>query len=530
MNIKIKSLLVTLLVGSLYYYFYLPPINLTSYSFYVFVAILVITFTIINTTASTVKLVRDRKMPKNFAFEGVSGVAIIAIFIVGITLINIVLSPLFTAKSYSKRIEVSVDNDFITDIARIDSNKLPVIDKDSSIRLGDRVMGRMTDLVSQFSVSNLYTQISYNDKIVRVTPLEYSDIFKVFTNGKNGIEGYITVNSVTGESDLVRLKKGLKYMDSAILNKDINRKLRFIYPTKVFGQKNFELDEEGNPFWIVPTLSYTGINIRTEVEGVVILNPITGTSEYYSVNKVPEWVDHVYPANLIIEQVNNWGTYKGGFLNSLFGQKEVVVTTEGYNYTILDNDVYLYTGVTSVLADESNIGFIMSNLRTKETKFYSVPGAEEFSAMRSAEGQVQQMNYRATFPLLVNLNNKPTYFISLKDNAGLVKMFSFVDVADYQKVVVTDSSKGIDEAIKNYIGSDSVIIDEELEYKDITIRSISMALIDGNSYYYIKDSENLNYKISLKVNESIIPFLKPDDKIKVGFIKISNLTEIIEIK
>src|SRR5574344_2672981 len=147
------------------------------------------------------------------------------------------------------------------------------------------------------------------------------------------------------------------------------------------------------------------------------------------------------------------GEYKNGFINSLFGQKGIVQTTDGYNYTIQNDDVYLYTGITSINSDESNIGFVLTNLRTKETKFYAVPGAEEYSAMDSAKGQVQQMSYTATFPLLINLNNKPTYLISLKDNAGLVKLYAFVDVADYQKVVATDASKGITEAAKLYSNS-----------------------------------------------------------------------------
>jgi hypothetical protein len=179
-------------------------------------------------------------------------------------------------------------------------------------------------------------------------------------------------------------------------------------------------------------MKYVGIGLIRDVDGVVILDPITGKSNYYDVKDVPTWVDHVYDASLIIEQADDWGKYSNGFWNSIFGQKDVVATTEGYNYLAMKDDIYLYTGITSVLADESNLGFILTNLRTKETKFYSVPGAEEFSAMASAEGQVQQMKYNASFPLLINLNNKPTYLMSLKDNAGLVKMYAFVDVADYQ--------------------------------------------------------------------------------------------------
>lgn len=524
------SLLITLLFGFIYFYLVLPPINITSGAFYAFLIFLLMIFTVSNNIESILSYLKDGIVPRGIVKKNITAVIVFVSISALVFLVNFVLSPFFISNTYSKRIEVDSTRVFTEDVMEVESNKLPVIDKDSTIRLGDRVMGQISDLVSQFSVSDIYTQINYQNEIIRVTPLEYSDIFKLLANYKKGIEGYITVNSVTGAANLVRLSDGLKYMDSAILGKDLNRKLRFAYPTKIFGEKSFELDEEGNPYWIIPTIKHLGIDNLKEIEGVVILNPITGESNYYDVKEVPSWVDHVYPASLILEQVNNWGTYKNGFFNSLFGQKEVVVTTEGYNYTILNDDVYLYTGITSVIADESNIGFIMTNLRTKETSFYQVPGAEEFSAMSSAKGQVQEKNYIPTFPLLVNINNKPTYFISLKDNAGLVKMYSFVDVEDYQRVVVTESSKGIDAAIKNYIGNDPVNTDKELIYKDIIINQITSAIIDNNTYYYIKDENNNNYKVALTTNESILPFLKEQNSVNIGYISKGDLTLILEVK
>jgi hypothetical protein len=293
--------------------------------------------------------------------------------------------------------------------------------------------------------------INYNDEIMRVTPLEYHGFIKWLTNRKNGIKAYITVNSTTGSAKLIKMKKGMKYAPSAYFNENLYRKIQMSYPTKNIESINFEIDNEGNPYWTASVVKYVGVGLRRDVVGLIIFNPITGKSKYYDVDKVPTWVDHVYEADLILEQVADWGAYKNGFWNTIFGQKEVVATTTGYNYLAQDDDIYLYTGITSVIADESNIGFILTNLRTKATKYYSVAGAEEYSAMDSAEGQVQQMKYKSTFPLLINLNGKPTYLVSLKDNAGLVKMYAFVDVLDYQKVVATDASKGIEKAAEAYL-------------------------------------------------------------------------------
>ena len=262
------------------------------------------------------------------------------------------------------------------------------------------------------------------------------------------------------------------------------------------------------------------ISVFAQTRGTLLkesFDPITGESKKYVNDEIPTWVDVAYSSKLIIEQVDDWGKYKNGFLNSLFGQKEVVMTTDGYNYLAMNDDVYLYTGITSVLTDESNIGFIITNLRTKETKYYDVPGAEEYSAMESAKGQVQQMNYTSTFPLLVNLNNRPTYLISLKDNAGLVKMYAFVDVEDYQKVVVTDSSLGIEEAARSYLANVDLKSDgKELE-KKIIISSITNASIDGNTYYYITDKDNQKYKVSIKTSDTL-PFVKVNDEITIVYI------------
>lgn len=526
---KNKYLIVSVLeivIVAIAYYFMLPPINIHAISFWVFVigAILLYAAMILVATSYT-KVSYSTKiiLPKPCSILLTTVVIIIA----SILLVNIVCSPLFNAKSYSKRIKIDETGNFLEDIEPVNFNSLPLLDRKSSEKLGDRVMGQMSELVSQFYVSDQYTQINYNNEIIRVTPLEYADLIKWITNRKSGVKGYITVNSVTGATNLVKLDKGMKYMPSAYFNENLYRKLRFAYPTAVFGNAKFEIDNEGNPYFIVPTYSFTAVNLKTKVNGVIIFDPITGKSKKYKLDKIPTWVDNAYDANLIIEQVDDWGNYKKGFFNSIFGQKNVVNTTEGYNYLAMHDDIYLYTGITSVLSDESNLGFILSNMRTGKTTFYTVAGAEEYSAMASAKGQVQQMKYDSTFPLLINLNNKPTYLVSLKDAAGLVKMYGFIDVADYQKVVVTDSSKGIEIAAQNYLNSFKEELTEDvLTKKTITVKKINQANISGTTYYYILDENNKKYKASISINEEL-PFISIGDKMVIGYFKESD--SVIEI-
>ncbi len=531
MKEKLKPIIITIILGGLLYYFMLPPLNLSAPEFYPYILFIMVIYylskeiTRLKTRENIIKFTKKRE---HRIIE--HWILIIPLTFIGIIIINGISSPLFMAHKYYQRINIKENGVFEKDVSEVDFKSLPLLDKDSSQKLGDRVMGQMTELVSQFSVSNLYTQINYKNDIVRVTPLEYANVIKYFTNRKEGVKGYIILNSVNGKTELVKLKEGMKYMPSALFNENLYRKLRFKYPLEIFGKEKFEIDNEGNPYWIVPTLEYTGVGLRKEVNGVIILNPITGKSSKYKAKEIPTWVDHVYPSDLILEQVNDWGKYKKGFFNSVFGQKGVIATTEGYNYTVMNDDVYLYTGITSVGRDESNIGFILANLRTKKTVFYPVSGAEEFSAMASAEGQVQQMEYRSTFPLLINLNNKPTYLLSLKDRAGLVKMYAFVDVVDYQKVVVSDAKVGIKQAALNYLGNESHHFEEnDIITKDIVLSKVHTALIDGTTYYYFLDKLTDKYRVSIKVKPNILPFIEEGQKLNISYRKDKEIGEIVKI-
>lgn len=528
MNKKnILRILITLFIALIIYYFFYPPLNLTSPKFWLYLSFIVLiyaTTAILNVNKLDIIIRNKSKVDFNaIIFLVPFGI------LFGILLINFVFSPLFMSNSYRNRISINEDGIFKEDVAEVNFDALPLLDKDSSQKLGDRVMGQMPELVSQYYVSDLYTQINYQNKIIRVTPLEYNGIIKYFTNRNNGIMGYITVDSVSGEASLVKLEKGMKYMPSALFSENLYRYVQHKYKTAILGEASFEIDNDGKPYWIIPTIKYTGIGIRKDINGVIIVDPVTGSTELYKLEDVPTWVDHVYPASLIIDQVDDWGKYKNGFLNSIFSQKNVVATTDGYNYTVMNDDVYLYTGITSVVSDESNIGFILTNLRTKETNFYTVPGAEEYSAMASAEGQVQQMSYTASFPLLINLHDKPTYLMSLKDNAGLVKMYAFVDVENYQKVVVTDVSKGIKEAANNYLSSLDDISSDNLITKEIIIKNINLVNIDGNTYFYIEDENGQKYRASIKISEIKLPFVKVDENLKISYQVESDLIEIKEI-
>lgn len=539
-------ILISAIIIFILFYLELPPLNLRSESFWGFLFQCVVVLLIINGFGVIKDIIATlhmdgvhgmkglnlRETSKPFLLGALLLIAIIVIQFLG----GIVGHPLFHSGAYSRLIEVE-DGDFAADVAELSMNQIPVVDKDSAQRLGNRKLGEMSDLVSQFEIMDMYTQINYQGTPCRVTPLQYGDVIKWFTNRSQGIPAYVMVNMVTQETSLKRLDEGMKYSPSEYFFRNINRHLRFAHPTLIFDFEDisFEINEEGTPFWVAPVISYRiGLWSGKDVSGVVLVNAITGEDQYYKLEDIPTWVDQVFISGLIINQLDYYGMYQNGYINSMFGQKGVRQTTEGYNYIAIGDDVYLYTGVTSVTSDESNIGFMLVNLRTKEAKYYTVPGATEASAMASAQGQVQQMNYTATFPLLLNISDRPTYFMSLKDAAGLVKMYAFVDVEQYQVVGTGTTVKA---AMSNYAtalgvengelapdssqnsGGEETPVQEETEILTPeasvtgTISAVSSAVVNGNTrYYFLLDGDENIYTASITL-DSRLPFLKAGDSV-----------------
>lgn len=488
------NLVITLIFGFVYFYVKLPAINLQDSEFYFFIGTLAVVYMALSLVTSGIKLEGGLSEYGSFVKKQCKIPAIVLVLAVIITVFGGITSwEVIRAGAYRDLITVE-NGDFATDVKEISYNKIPMLDSESAKRLGDRKLGELSDMVSQFEVADNYTQINFKNRPVRVTPLEYGDLIKWFNNRGAGLPAYLVIDMVTQEVDVVRLTDGIKYSPSEHFGRKLERHLRFNYPTFMFAEANFEIDEEGKPYWVCPRIvKKIGLFGGVDINGAVLVDAITGECEYFE--EVPTWVDHVYNASLIMQQYDYHGTYINGFLNSIFGQKNVTVTTTGYNYIALNDDVYVYTGITSAGSDQSNVGFILCNQRTKDTKYYTVAGATEYSAMSSAEGVVQHLGYRATFPLLLNVSTKPTYFVALKDNAQLVKMYAMVNVEQYQ-VVATGAS--LAECEKNYIKllaqnnitQEVTPIEDGVSGKIVEIRD---AVIEGNTVYYLKLEGSENY-------------------------------------
>ena len=501
------NLAVTVVFGLVYFYAELPALNFHAEEFYVFVFLLCAVYCV------------SAVLTSGFQGEGVKGYVgfvkkqcvvpffVFLALIAAIALGSISSWVVLRAGAYSKLLTIE-NGDFTADIEEISYDQIPMLDADSAARLGSRKLGELSDMVSQFEILPSYNQINYQGRPVRVTSLAYGDLIKWFTNRSEGLPAYIIIDMVTQEAEVVRLEDGMKYTTAEHFGRNLYRHLRFHYPTYMFDEPVFEIDESGTPYWVCSRLVKTiGLFGGTDVQGAVLVNAITGESQYYE--EVPSWVDRVYSSDIIMEQYDYYGQYHNGFLNSMFGQRDVTLTTDGWNYIAIDDDVYMYTGVTSVTSDQSNIGFILSNQRTKETHFYPVAGATETSAMESAQSQVQQMRYTATFPLLLNIADQPTYFMALKGDDGLVKMYAMVNVEQYQIVETGQTLAACESNYRQALAHSGIIAAGEASVsggethtQDGVIAEIRTSVIDGNTHFYVRLKDSLGY---LDFNAAEVP-------------------------
>lgn len=559
----IISLILTVFIGAVQFYAMVPALNFKSSEFYMFIFSLLVAFIVINIVLSKA-FTAPEYLPyinKNSKIVAIiAGVLVIVIAVGGLS-----GAALFRAKSYSKLMPVQ-DGDFKADVSEIDFSSVPTLDANSAKKIAERTLGDLSDYVSQFEVSDSATQINLKEVPTRVFPLKYGDFFKWMRNTKNGIPAYISVDTTTQEGKIERLESGIKYSPAELFNRNLIRYLRFRHPTLMFGTPNFEVNEEKTPYYIVPVLDKTiGLFGGRDSVGAVVLNAQTGEeSLIYTTERGKKllktdksvndkdflWIDKVYESSLLTEQYNYFGKLNGGFWNSLIGQKNVSVTSQGYNYLALNDDVYMYTGVTSISSDQSIIGFVLINQRTKEAKFYRISGALESQAMTSAQGAVQQYSYNATFPLLLNISGEPTYFVALKDSSELVKMYAMVNVKQSTVVGFGTSLTECTEKYASELKKNGISVDINVNKlgaendptkqggekqtevltvsgKVVEIRSASLA---GDTYYFVKlEGQDKFFKLKASENEKAV-LMNTGENISVTLSKTENDKTIIDGK
>ena len=527
----IISIIGTLIGGAIAYYFMLPPLNFKSTDTYMFIGTVAAIFVGLLFVTSGAFLTPE--YTEYVKKRSIVSIIVIAILVAVVGVGMAISSVVFRAKTYSNIIDVNTETNFSQDIEEADFSAVPVLDNNAASVLANRTLGDLASIgaISQFEVSPLMTQINYKNEPVKVTTLSYGDVFKWLKNTKAGLPGYIVVNMVTQKSELKILPEGqyIRYSVHEHFGKYLMRHVRFAYPTYIFDTPHFEIDEEGNPFWLCPVLDKTiGLFGGTDVKGVVIVNAVTGDMVEYTAEEVKnsnelQWIDGIYSRDLLIEQFNYYGQYKNGFINSLLGQDGVKMATEGENFLAQNDDVYLYTGVTSAGNDQAIIGFVLINMRTKDASFYAVSGAKERSAQSSAMGEVQDYAYNATFPILLNISGEPTYFMSLKDKDNLVKRYAMVNVENYQVVVTGTTIAECTDAYVKKLKQNNININVDIDkIEDATnnenttpetetkkvkgaITDIRTAVMGGESVYFIElDDKGVYYSIKASDNAMVV--------------------------
>ena len=470
-------------------------------------------------------------------------------------------AQIFNAEKYANIIQVEQVESGDAILSEKDAGSIALMDTSSAKQLGDREIGAIENF-SAFNVSDDYIQLNIKEDAVKVAPLEYIGLFKWLSNRGEGVTGYVSVSPTTMTADYVKLEKGMKYIPSAYFHEDLNRHLHYQFPTLIYGNIHFEVDEEGNPYYVSSVFDKTiGVFGGEIVVGAIITDPVSGDSEYYDVADIPQWVDYVFPGDLICDLYNIAYKNINGFWNGTsFGANTgcmQTTTTDSYyeddgeiyveagtdyGYIAKDGDIYVYTGVTSMAADSSNLGFIMVNERTGQYKYFAVSSANEQSAMNAAQGEVQQYGYLASFPTLINVDNELAYIGVLKDRSGLVKMYYMVNVKDYGKVVVADSREGCVQKYAEKLGLDlnEDIIGNVPEDKppvestpvEFTIDVIQYVDIDGNTYVYMGTEDGTVYKALFKDNEQLL-FAEKGDQVKGsvsdGKLSITSITRLDEL-
>lgn len=497
----IVSLIFTAICGGMLNYVLLPAWNVHSPGLWCFFIVL---FVIFGLTYSVVSSIFENG-EKGIFLAWIPFVLGLIVFII----CGISGCKMFNSSKYASMVEKTI-GDWDKDMKPVDSIKnIALMDTETAKVFGERKLGSLSDLVSQYDLSKEYTQINYKGNPMKISPLEYESFWKWNSNKENGIPGYVLVDPVNNDAQFVRLEKGIKYSPSERFRRDLTRTLRRQYHSFIFGDTYFEIDENGNPYWVAaveePTIGVFG---GYEIKGAVILDACTGKSQYYAAKDIPEWVDVVFDGDYISERVDWNGMLKNGFWNSLFSAKGCTKCTDDFGYVTIGNDIWVYTGITSATSDSSNIGVILGNERTCEIKYYEIAGADEKSAMEAAEGEVANYGYVASFPSIINVNGEATYIMVLKDANNIVKEYAMVNVENYSKVVIAETQKEVFSKYAAKMGFDNLVDDSNSENSDetksdenvnlidveFTIDNIQFIVNNGDTTVYISSSDGKTYK------------------------------------
>jgi len=526
------------------YYFCLPFINFTHAGFYVYLSLIacyLLPLVFILRSKKVVSKNKDKKYkqlaydkykekfyykevtsekhfkPFNLIIKGV--VLSISGLLVLLAVFGIIGSKMFNAKAYYNQLEVTeAPEEELLETFNFNNGEvlLPIIDKDLAYKLAQASLG---DYGAQYTIDyDNFTLINVTrngvNELVRIAPLEYSNIFVSLSKHNEGSIGYIEVNVVTKETRLVKTDGGMKYIPTGVFGKDLNRHVRFNHPTSIYTEVNFEIDDDGNPYWIIPTeIREIGVISGPTSNGVIVVNPITGETKKYERGEEPAWIDRTVNEVVVDAQATNSFRYKHGFMNVHFGsKKEVFQLSDGYNYFIKGGNTYYVSCITSPNeGDQTSIGFVTINLKTRVATKYMVNGITEMRAREIAmnDARVKAQALDATWPLLINYQGVETYFVVLKNEVQEQKIV-FINVYNGELIAMGDTLQEAKTEYDKLLADSGNIETEDIvkSGKVISIRDLGTSIefmISGtkDKYFVVSPSVSLDARF-IKVGDEVV--------------------------
>jgi len=524
---KIKNLSIILLAGLIITYIYMPVLNFRFLSLPFMLMVLIALWIVLNNLSAINNLGNQQNVQSLPKLKS----AKVPVILIGVLFLYVTVVPFLTSWALLRTNEyrgligkIETGKELSNHMLPISLEKIRVVDQSLAQILGDKVLGSQSALGSQVTLGTFNIQKVNND-LYWVAPLLHSGFFK-WQKNMQGTNGYVMVNACN-ERDvkLVQEVNGkkvyIKYQSEAYFFDNLERYLYFHgYWHVGLTDYSFEIDDAGTPYWVVTKYKKSIGFAGEDAQGVVVVNAQTGDIKEYGIANAPAWVDRIQPAEFVEKQLNDWGEYVKGYWN--FSNENKLKITEDVSMVYGDdNNAYWYTGLTSVGADEATVGFVLVNTRTKKAIWYRQSGATEYAAQNSAKGKVQEKGFSASSPIPYNINNIPTYVITLKDNGGLVKMYAMVAIEDYTIVGVGNTLREALMAYKNAFNTTGNKINAksktEKQILNSIITRINGDVKNGNTFYYFTLKSSKKVFIGSSQISNDFPITGTGDSVTVTF-------------
>lgn len=453
----------------------------------------------------------DRQNYKKFTTSfSVIAIGFVVVFIIG----GLMSSKIFNAKSYANVIGPVKQVEFADLYSSDHQIEMSYVDKESAILAAEKKIGELSDLSSRFELDVAeFSQINYQGQMVRIAPFQYTDIFKEYINFGAGVPYYVIVNTGEGnlnaQAEIVTLDEPMKYYPGAPLQYDLHRHVAMRHKFSYIDDWFFEIDDAGHPYWVVQGITKrVGLWGAKDMNNLIVVDAVTGETTNYGLDEIPDWVDSVYPTDMLMDQAKSHYTLKGGYFNSIFQQQGVMAvdSDEGaYNYVSIDDEIYIFAGIRPIKLDSSSTtGLLFMNRRTGEAMELSLPGVSLTSAQDTAVGSIQEKGYVPTTPTLQNVGGFPTYVMSLKDQSGVVRGLAYVNYQDYTKSAVGDTPAQTEKLYLSVMGSQTGLVPSDVQTITGTLTDVRQVMIDGNTHYLFKvEGKDTIYQASLILDDRL---------------------------